>query len=162
MKFSERLCAYRKKVGMSQQELAEFLNVSRQSVSKWETDVAMPTIDNLQRLGELYGVSIDTLINGTNSADTVQNHVEHIECEQQLVRQRKWAVPYLVFSCILMTFFLIVIQFFCGSFLSRETGHEEVWVQPVNVIDGVEDKFLDISDLQKVDDSGRVNIIGVQ
>ena len=59
MNLGTRLCSYRKRAGMSQQELAEYLKVSRQSVSKWETDVAMPTIDNLQRLGELYGVPID-------------------------------------------------------------------------------------------------------
>lgn len=43
--------------------MAEALDVSRQSISKWEQGTAQPSIENLTGLGQLYGVSIDTLIN---------------------------------------------------------------------------------------------------
>ena len=91
MNLGTRLCSYRKRAGMSQQELAEYLKVSRQSVSKWETDVAMPTIDNLQRLGELYGVPIDELINSTsgtmkNDMECIANkHISTIEKQKNVV-----------------------------------------------------------------------------
>ena len=52
----------RMKCGMSQDALAEKLGVSRQSVSKWETDGAVPELEKLVRLAELFGVSLDELV----------------------------------------------------------------------------------------------------
>ncbi len=57
-----RIQAYRKKLGMSQEELGERLFVSRQTVSQWETGQTQPTLDNLIRLRELFEVSIDELM----------------------------------------------------------------------------------------------------
>lgn len=64
MKLGETICRLRKQSGMSQSELAEKLNVSRQSVSKWETDAAVPDLDKLVKMGELFGVSLDALVKG--------------------------------------------------------------------------------------------------
>lgn len=61
MKLSERLVELRKKKGLSQMELAEALNVSRQSVSLWENGSTTPTVDRLQFLAEFYGITIDEL-----------------------------------------------------------------------------------------------------
>lgn len=52
----------RRQRGLSQEEVAEALDVSRQAVSRWETGAAAPTTDNLIRLSQLYGVSLDALI----------------------------------------------------------------------------------------------------
>ena len=56
---------YRKQLGLSQDELAQKLFVSRQTVSQWETGQTMPTTDNLMRLREILGVSIDELLDGS-------------------------------------------------------------------------------------------------
>lgn len=61
MNLSERLAELRKKKGLSQMELAEALNVSRQSVSLWENDSTTPTVDRLQLLAEFYGITMDEL-----------------------------------------------------------------------------------------------------
>lgn len=61
MRFCEKLYLQRKLHNMSQAELAEALNVSRQAISKWETGSAVPGIDNLLAISRLYGVSIDYL-----------------------------------------------------------------------------------------------------
>ena len=53
---------YRKKNGMSQEELANRLLVSRQTVSQWETGQTLPTVDNLVRLKEIFGVGFDALL----------------------------------------------------------------------------------------------------
>lgn len=53
----------RKKKGITQEALSEILNVSRQSVSRWEMDIAFPETDKLIRLSKLYGCSIDYLLN---------------------------------------------------------------------------------------------------
>lgn len=52
----------RREKGLLQDELAETLGVSRQSVSKWETDAAVPELDKLLRLSELFGVTLDELV----------------------------------------------------------------------------------------------------
>lgn len=60
----ERLVEYRKANGYSQEELAARIGVSRQAISKWERGESSPDTDNLIALAELYGITIDTLING--------------------------------------------------------------------------------------------------
>ena len=65
MTFSDKLIALRKKAGWSQEELAERLNVSRQSVSKWESAQSMPDIDKFLQLSSLFSVTTDCLLKDT-------------------------------------------------------------------------------------------------
>ena len=60
----ERICKYRTARGLSQLELSELLEVSRQSVSKWETDVAVPELSKLVKMAEVFGISLDALVLG--------------------------------------------------------------------------------------------------
>ncbi len=69
MKLSEKLLALRKQRGMSQEELAEKLDVSRQAVSRWETGSAQPDASNLLQLSKLYGVTADYLLNDEYEGD---------------------------------------------------------------------------------------------
>lgn len=62
MKFNDKLTALRKQKGMSQEQLAELLGVSRQAVSRWELGTTMPDAEKLIKLKEVFGVSIDYLI----------------------------------------------------------------------------------------------------
>lgn len=61
---SKRLMKFRRDSGLSQEEVAEKLNVSRQTVSKWETGQSTPDFDKIAPLCELYGVSTDELLRG--------------------------------------------------------------------------------------------------
>ena len=61
---ANRLLQYRKENNLSQEELAERIGVSRQAVSKWERAEASPDTDNLIRLAEVYGVSLDEMLTG--------------------------------------------------------------------------------------------------
>ena len=61
--FCEKIALLRKEKGLSQLEVAEKLNVSRQAISRWEVGAAMPSTDNLKYLGELYDVPVDVLLN---------------------------------------------------------------------------------------------------
>ncbi|MDY4195850.1 MAG: helix-turn-helix transcriptional regulator [Peptoniphilaceae bacterium] len=69
MKLQNKLVQLRKKNGMSQLELAEALDVSRQAISKWELGTAIPTLDNLVFISKLYGVSVDYLVNDEMTSD---------------------------------------------------------------------------------------------
>lgn len=60
--FGRRLQQLRKASGLSQEALAEKLEVSRQAVSKWENDAGFPETEKLLRLGELFQVSMDDLL----------------------------------------------------------------------------------------------------
>ena len=62
MNLPKKLSFLRKKKGLSQENLADEMNVSRQAVSKWESGNVMPSPDNLIYLSRLYGVTIDSLI----------------------------------------------------------------------------------------------------
>ncbi|MDE7435277.1 MAG: helix-turn-helix domain-containing protein [Lachnospiraceae bacterium] len=62
MIFADKLIQLRKKNGWSQEELAEQMNVTRQSVSKWEGAQSIPDLDKVIKLSELFGVSIDYLL----------------------------------------------------------------------------------------------------
>ena len=63
MKNEEKLHTLRKQKGITQAELAEIMDVSRQAVSRWESGVVTPSIENLKRLSSLYGVPLDYLLN---------------------------------------------------------------------------------------------------
>lgn len=61
--FIDNIIWLKKRNGFTQEDLAERLNISRQSISKWERGEALPDIENLIELSKLYGVTIDELIN---------------------------------------------------------------------------------------------------
>ena len=62
MELSEKLVVLRKEKGLTQLKLAEALNVTRQAVSRWETGDAVPSMESLKCLSDLYGVPLDYLL----------------------------------------------------------------------------------------------------
>ena len=62
MKFQEKISQIRKDKGLSQEELAEKLGVSRQAVAKWEAGLSYPDVDNLILLSSLFQISIDSML----------------------------------------------------------------------------------------------------
>lgn len=69
----EKIAKIRKERGLTQEQLAEFLGVTRQAVSRWEGDLAFPETDNLTKMSRLFGVSVDWLLNyGQNTAESVE------------------------------------------------------------------------------------------
>jgi len=64
MDFSEKLVHLRKKNNMTQEELAEKMNISKQAISKWEAQGKIPRTENLKRLSEIFQVSLDYLMQG--------------------------------------------------------------------------------------------------
>lgn len=63
MKFNEKLIELRKTKGLSQEELGNIINVSRQAISKWESEQANPEIDKVKEISKFFNVSIDYLLN---------------------------------------------------------------------------------------------------
>lgn len=69
MTLGEKLKSARKSVGLTQEQLAEKLLVSRQAVTKWEADKGMPDIENLKQLSKLLDISIDYLLDSGENID---------------------------------------------------------------------------------------------
>lgn len=70
MSFSEKIQKLRKEKGLSQERLAEMLDVSRQAVSKWESGQTYPEIDKLIKLSDLFNVTLDELVRNENISST--------------------------------------------------------------------------------------------
>ena len=73
MNFAEKLYTLRTQSGYSQEMLAEKLNVSRQAVSKWETGPTLPETDKLIAIGNLFNVSIDSLLIDSINLNTFES-----------------------------------------------------------------------------------------
>ncbi|MBR0373146.1 MAG: helix-turn-helix domain-containing protein [Mogibacterium sp.] len=69
MTFGEKLKEARKKTGLTQEELAELIGISRAAVAKWETDNGLPDIENLKAVAKLLDVSIDYLLDDGGTID---------------------------------------------------------------------------------------------
>ena len=67
MTLGQKLKEIRNKFGLSQEQLAEIMNVSRQAITKWESDSGLPDVSNLQELSKVFGVTVDYLLNDNNS-----------------------------------------------------------------------------------------------
>lgn len=70
MIFSEKLFVLRKSKGLTQEDLAEHLNVSRQAIAKWESGQAYPDISNIIAISEFFRVTIDHLVKDNNNCTT--------------------------------------------------------------------------------------------
>lgn len=90
MELNERLAQLRKEHGLSQNDLAEKLNVSRQAVSRWEQGLAMPSSDNLIYLSRLYGITLDELIHGKEPVEREQETPSPEDRVHTLGTWREW------------------------------------------------------------------------
>ena len=80
MEFRERLFELRRQAGLSQEELANLLGVTRQAVQKWEAGTSRPDMDNLTALADYFHVSLDYLVTGRGLEKTLEelNHLYRI------------------------------------------------------------------------------------
>ena len=69
MKLSDKIIKLRKANGWSQEDLAERLNISRQAISRWENETALPDAGNILQLSKLFGVTADYLLNEDYTGD---------------------------------------------------------------------------------------------
>lgn len=70
MTLGERIKAFRKNAGMSQEKVAELVGVSRQAVTKWESGKSAPSTDNLFKLAEIFGTTVNLLLDSESGGKT--------------------------------------------------------------------------------------------
>ena len=87
MNLGENIYMLRTKKNWSQTDLADVLGVSRQSISKWENNTAIPDLDRLVKMKEHFGVTLDELVLGEIPKDDPPNE-EHTHCTVPLPSSR--------------------------------------------------------------------------
>jgi transcriptional regulator with XRE-family HTH domain len=108
IEIANRLVQLRKKHGLSQEELAEKLGISRQAVSKWERAESSPDTDNLISIAKLYNVSLDELLQSDEDPDALREQ-DRKKTEEDKHPERKspfYKFPYPIVAVII--FFLII------------------------------------------------------
>ena len=111
MTLGERIRDERKKRGLSQEELADILNVSRQAITKWETDRGITDIANLIRISEEFEISLDELIKGDNSVK------RKIIYDNSMKRWHLLVVVYLLAIVAYVAYFALLYRIFMVGFL---------------------------------------------
>ncbi|MBR2041186.1 MAG: helix-turn-helix transcriptional regulator [Oscillospiraceae bacterium] len=107
MTLGERIYKMRTEKGLSQGDLSEILEVSRQSVSKWENDGAIPDLDKIIKLSEIFGVSIDELVKGENlSYSEKEPHAE--KPAEIIIRKENGFPPRKIIGTVLLSLSVIV------------------------------------------------------
>ncbi len=111
MKFNENLKYLRKEEKMTQEALAEKLNVSRQAVTKWESGQSLPDIENLKQMADLFGVTMDSLVGNVTTK------------KESRLNKKINDIGYFIFGAIVL---LIGIFLSVYSFTEKITKNENV------------------------------------
>ena len=107
MSLAEKLVTLRKQKGLTQMDLAERLNVSRQAISRWEVGAAVPSTDNLKTLSVLYEVSVDDILKG-ETASVPQSSDLSDSPQETLSNHRSNKKSKIIFACVLILLALAV------------------------------------------------------
>ena len=129
MEFNNKLYTLRKQKGFSQEELANRLNVSRQTISKWEVGESTPDLENLVAISELFEVSLDELVldkakeaqpqhiaKETAKADLYTDLKEHVLTQENKSRAKKGlkiaAIAFGIFLLVDLLSFIIYVSIY--------------------------------------------------
>ena len=85
MALGERIKACRQSAGMSQEKVAELVGVSRQAVTKWEVNRSAPNTENLFKLAEIFGTTVDMLL--ASEDENKQSTAEQIYCLDKMEKE---------------------------------------------------------------------------
>lgn len=121
MKFHEKLLALRKQQGLSQEELGMELQVSRQTISKWESGQTYPDFQRLVLLSDYFGMSLDELVRDLDVQDVREKNltdekIASLFSDVQTVKSTltKWWTVTCYVTLIIMAFILVglIVKFF--------------------------------------------------
>ena len=105
MTLGERLAKLRKEKGLSQEEVADRINVTRQTVSKWELDQSLPDFEKIIPLCKLYNITSDELLTG--KVEETNEDLENVNSELAISVRRKKAIT---ISISLILFVLSIVS----------------------------------------------------
>lgn len=139
MELKEKLVDLRKEKGLSQAELAEAINVSRQAISRWEVGSAIPSADNLMWLSKFYEVSMDELM-GVATDDKQPTDEEQQATSKKPVFPKKIAIV----LCVITVFISVSVWIVFSAYKNRESSKPPVSIGSMD--------SMDISSLEIIDE----------
>ena len=160
MSFGENVGYYRRQSNITQEELAEKLYVSRQTVSRWETDSTFPDVETLIKLCEIFGCNMDTLVRGdaqdgdssSVNSGLSENNDKIGKMKEELKQKRFLSERIVGVVAATLTLISILVYGLCGFLGGIWHPTWLVFVGAITVIAitaVVADAVLGISDLQK-------------
>lgn len=131
MNFNEKLIELRKKEGLSQEELGYKLNVTRQTISKWELGQTTPDMDKLSEISNFFGISVDNLLN----EEVVEIEDKKINKENE---QKNKKIVLIVLATLLILIIIAVIIY--GSIINSFKG---IFKGMFNIGKGTQENVID-------------------
>lgn len=130
IEIANRLIELRKKSGLSQEQLAEKLGLSRQAVSKWERAEASPDTDNLICLAKIYNVSLDELLNSDQSVEEIAQEVKEENTEKENDKPKEKKSPYAwveaLIGAICMAI-VVIVYILMGTLITTQNMWALLW-----------------------------------
>ncbi len=143
MKFNEKLIELRKKQGLSQEELGNKLNVTRQTISKWELGQTTPEMDKLVEISKMFNISVDELINETTdtTSQTVRIEDQPIKSEEDNKREKNMKM--IIIGILVIVVILIVgkLAIALPIFNKVSKGIDNATDKQQNIVDRVLNTF---------------------
>lgn len=131
MEFSEKLITLRKGRDLTQEQLAEQLNVSRQSISKWESGQVIPEVEKIVELSKAFNVTLDYLLK-PSEIDELSIKTDMLEQQQKQLLNREQTrtkiIKNILYSAAIYLIFLAA--FFVGHYFYFSLEWE-VWGKPI-------------------------------
>lgn len=134
MNLPTKLVSLRKQRGLTQLDLAERLSVSRQAISRWEVGTAVPSTDNLKVLSELYGVSVDYLLNDNadDSSKNTENQEQEPKKQEEQAHSKKYRYILVCVAALIMA--IVIIIYIMTTQVQRQELEQ---VTPIGEMDSV-------------------------
>ena len=131
MKLNEKIFEYRKRNNWSQEDLADKIDVSRQTVSKWETGKNVPELDKLIMLAELFNISVDTLVKEEieiNSDEDTIKIDDNINTIKEKFKDNKEFIKKLITAIVISMIVMVGYEYFSNkiNLYKRENDIKEV------------------------------------
>ena len=151
MNFSEKLYELRKKEGLSQEELAEKVNVSRQTISKWEMGQSSPEMEKLINLSKIFDISLDELVGNDGINEKENKPQEDVKPKKKHIFLKVIIIICIIYFIICVTkFILLTRQVLITNSINEENYSIHKFI--VNTDDAFPDKSLYINMfIEKID-----------
>lgn len=124
MNFASKLIELRRLHALSQESLAERLDISRQAVSRWENGASMPDAQNLLQMSKIFGVTVDFLLNDNYQEDNNTTISENLELRQ--IKQQRRDVRACTRALLVSTAAMAIIALLVFTLI--DCGKNELWM----------------------------------
>ena len=115
MEIGEKILELRKKMDLSQENLAELMGVARQTISKWELNETSPDLKDAKKLSKIFNVSLDEITN-----NDIKNVIVEKVLKEEVLLKRIINILKIMFLLIIITITILLFYVFCKDYFSVE------------------------------------------